>query len=584
MHHAPPLLALLVIALTLAFVFGTIARLLRLPPLIGYLVAGAVVGPHTPGFSADLGFTATLAEVGVGLLLFGVGLHFRAEDLLAVWRVALPGAVAQVAAAGLLGGLAGVALLGLSGAGAFAFGLALAIASTAVATRALEERGRLSGEAGRLALGWLVVQDLIVVLGLVLLPALSGRGQEGGLAWAMLRAVGELVAFMALMLLAGRRVLPWALKRVARTGSRELFTLAVVVVALGVAYSATALFHVSFALGAFFAGVVLGESDLGHQAAAETVPLQRVFAAIFFFSVGMLLDPANLASAPWASAAALLVVLIGTGGATFALLLLLRVPPATAAVVGAAMAQIGEFSFVLAELAIGQGALPAEARGPILLGSFGAILLLPLTFRAFAALAPRLAASPALSRWQRGRAAAAPPHPGLPALEQHAILVGYGRVGATIAAALRRHNLPLVVVEEDRRIADAARAESLPVIWGDAAKEEVLQGARPHQARLLILALPGAWEARQVIALARAANPAIEVAVRTHDDEEVAWLRQEASVGMAVMGEREVALGMADFAMQRLGVSPSTAQATVDVLRARMPGEGLAGEPLPGAA
>ncbi|WP_160000692.1 cation:proton antiporter, partial [Roseomonas sp. 18066] len=405
MHDAPPLLAILVLALTLSFVFGLAARLLRLPPLVGYLVAGALVGPHTPGFSADLGFTATLAEVGVGLLLFGVGLHFRAEDLLAVWRVALPGALAQVAIGGTLGGLVGVALLGLSGPGALAFGLALSIASTAVATRALEERGRLSGEAGRLALGWLVVQDLVVVLGLVLLPALAS-GRSEGLGLAMLRAVGELVAFMAVMLLAGRRVLPWALKRVARTGSRELFTLAVVVAALGVAFSATILFHVSFALGAFFAGMVLGESDLGHQAAAETVPLQRVFAAIFFFSVGMLLDPANLAAAPWASAAAVFVVLVGIGVATFALLLLLRVPPATAAVVAAAMAQIGEFSFVLAELAIGQGMLPAAVRGPVLMGAFGTILLTPLSFRAFGWTAQRLAAQPHLARWPRSPSAA----------------------------------------------------------------------------------------------------------------------------------------------------------------------------------
>ncbi|WP_419898311.1 cation:proton antiporter domain-containing protein [Roseomonas sp. USHLN139] len=575
MHNAPPLLAILVLALTLSFVFGLAARLLRLPPLVGYLVAGALVGPHTPGFAADLGFTATLAEVGVGLLLFGVGLHFRAEDLLAVWRVALPGALAQVAIGGTLGGLAGIALLGLSGPGALAFGLALSIASTAVATRALEERGRLSGEAGRLALGWLVVQDLVVVLGLVLLPALaSGQGSAAaeGLGLAMLRAVGELIAFMAVMLLAGRRVLPWALKRVARTGSRELFTLAVVVAALGVAFSATILFHVSFALGAFFAGMVLGESDLGHQAAAETVPLQRVFAAIFFFSVGMLLDPANLAAAPWASAAAVLVVLVGIGGATFALLLLLRVPPATAGVVAAAMAQIGEFSFVLAELAIGQGMLPAAVRGPVLMGAFGTILLTPLTFRALAWAAQRLATQPQLSRWREaGRRP--PPHAALPGLQGHAILVGYGRVGRTIAAALRRHNLPLVLVEEDRHVADRARADALPVIWGDAAREEVLNAARPRQAKLLILALPGAYEARQVMALVRAVNPAIEVAVRTHDDDEIAWLRQEGGVGLAVMGEREVALGMADFALQRLGVPASTAQATVDVLRARMPGE-----------
>jgi CPA2 family monovalent cation:H+ antiporter-2 len=579
--HVPPLLAILVVSLSLAFAFGLAARALRLPPLIGYLVAGAVVGPHALGFAADAGFTATLAEVGVGLLLFGVGLHFRPQDLAAVWRIALPGAVLQVAVGGLLGGLLGHALLGLSVGGACVFGLSLAIASTAVATRALEERGRLAGEAGRLALGWLVVQDLIVVLGLVLLPAASGGAGGGGaggggggdLGLALLQALAELAAFVGIMLLAGRRFLPWALRLVARTGSRELFTLAVVVAALGIALSAAALFHVSFALGAFFAGVVLGESDLGHQAAAETVPLQRVFAAIFFFSVGTLMDAGSVAAAPVTAVAAIAVVLLGTGLATFLLLLALRVPPATAAVVAPALAQIGEFSFVLVELGIGSGILPDAARGPVLLGSFSAILLTPVSFRVSALLAGRLEECRALGRWQRSRNAQGqvPPVPGL---RDHAILVGYGRVGHTIAAALLRHGLPLVVIEGDRHIADALRqAATLPVIWGDAAREEVLAAANPAAARLLILALPGAWEARRVMALARAANPAIGIAVRTHDDGEIAWLREVAGVDLAVMGEREVALGMADFAMQRLGVSAATAQATVDSLRARMPGE-----------
>jgi CPA2 family monovalent cation:H+ antiporter-2 len=570
--HVPPLLAILVVSLSLAFAFGLAARALRLPPLIGYLVAGAVVGPHALGFAADAGFTATLAEVGVGLLLFGVGLHFRPQDLSAVWRVVLPGAVLQVAAGGLLGGLLGHRLLGLSVGGACVFGLSLAIASTAVATRALEERGRLAGEAGRLALGWLVVQDMIVVLGLVLLPAASGGGAHS-LGLALLQALAELAAFVAIMLLAGRRFLPWALRLVARTGSRELFTLAVVVAALGIALSATALFHVSFALGAFFAGVVLGESDLGHQAAAETVPLQRVFAAIFFFSVGTLMDAGSVAAAPVTAVAAVAVVLLGTGLATFLLLLALRVPPATAAVVAPALAQIGEFSFVLVELAIGSGILPDAARGPVLLGSFSAILLTPVSFRVSAILATRLEESRALGRWQRSRDAQGqvPPVPGL---RDHAILVGYGRVGHTIAAALLRHGLPVVVIEGDRHIADALReAATLPVIWGDAAQEEVLAAANPAAARLLILALPGAWEARRVMALARAAQPGIGIAVRTHDDGEIAWLREVAGVDLAVMGEREVALGMADFAMQRLGVSAATAQATVDSLRARMPGE-----------
>ena len=574
MDHAPPFLAGLVLGLALAFAFGLIARALRLPPLVGYLVAGVAVGPHTPGLTADAAFTQTLAEVGVGLLLFGVGLHFRLKDLLAVWRVAVPGAVAQVALGTLLGAGLGTLALGLAFAPALAFGLALAIASTAVATRALEEGGSLAGSAGRLALGWLVVQDLLVVFGLVLLSALSGRsaltGADTGIAFALLLAGAKLVAFAALMLVVGMRVLPWALAKVARTGSRELFTLAVIVVALGVAYASASLFGASFALGAFFAGVVLGESDLGHQAAAESLPLQRVFAAIFFVSIGMLLNPWTILDAPVTSLAALATVLLATGFATFVLLVVLRTPPAIAATVAAALAQIGEFSFVLMELAIAAGTLPDAVRAPILLGAFGAILLMPLTRRGFAWLATKVPASADPHDADRARLAAA-----LPKLDAHAILVGYGRVGSTIALALRRHHLPFVVVEDDRRRADLARAAGIPVIWGDAAREEVLAAAGPPQARLLIVALPGAWQARAVVELARRLNPAIEVTVRAHDDAEVLWLEKTVGAGMVVMGAREVALGIADFAMQRLGVAATTAQATVDVLRARPISESL---------
>jgi CPA2 family monovalent cation:H+ antiporter-2 len=562
MDHAPPFLASLVLGLAFAFAFGLIARVLRMPPLVGYVVAGIAIGPNTPGITIDGAFTRTMAEVGVGLLLFGVGLHFRPKDLLAVWRVAVPGATAQVALGTLLGAALGLALPGLSFGSALVFGLALAIASTAVATRALEERGQLSGEAARIALGWLVLQDLVVVLGLVLLPAASGgHGEEVGS--AVLLAIAKLGAFAALMLVVGRRVLPWALRQVARSGSRELFTLAVVVVALGVAFGASSLFGVSFALGAFFAGIVLGESDLGHQAAAETLPLQRIFAAIFFVSVGMLLNPLTVLDAPVTSVLALAVVLIGTGGLTFGVLVALRVAPATAVIVAAALAQIGEFSFVLMELAIGQGILPAALRGPILLGSFGAILLMPLTFRVLTALAARL------PTWAQPPPRGVPRTASLPRLGGHAVLVGYGRVGVLVAAALRRHNLPFVVVEDDRARMELLRRQAVPVLWGNGTQPEMLEAAGIGHARLLIVTLPLAWEARRVVELARAANPRIEVAVRAHQDSEVDWLHDQDSAGLAVMGEREVALGIADFAMQRMGVAASTAQATIDVLRKR---------------
>jgi CPA2 family monovalent cation:H+ antiporter-2 len=568
MEHASPFLTSLVLGLAAAFAFGLVARMLRMPPLVGYLVAGVAIGPNTPGVTIDGEFTRTLAEVGVGLLLFGVGLHFRPQDLLAVWRVAVPGATAQVAVGALLGAALGMALPGLGVGPALVFGMALAIASTAVATRALEERGQLSGEAGRIALGWLVLQDLLVVLGLVLLPAASGAGLAGtaadGIGTAILLALAKLGAFAALMLVAGRRTLPWMLGQVARSGSRELFTLAVVVVALGVAFGASTLFGVSFALGAFFAGVVLGESDLGHQAAAETLPLQRIFAAIFFVSVGMLLNPVSVLEAPLTSVLALAVVLLGTGVASFLLLVGLRVPPSTAAVVAAALAQIGEFSFVLMELAIGQGILPEALRGPILMGSFGAILLMPLTYRALAALAARMPDRPRPGREGAARFAA-----GLPRLEGHAVLVGYGRVGVLVAAALRRHNLPFIVIEDDRHRVDVLLGQGVPALWGNGTQPEMLEASHVGRARLLIVTLPLAFEARRVVELGRAANPAIVVTVRAHQDAEVDWLHDQDSTGLAVMGEREVALGIADFSLQRMGVAASTAQATVDVLRRR---------------
>lgn len=561
------MLVTLVVALALALAFGAAARWLRLPPLFGYLIAGVVISPHTPGFVGDAALTSTLAEVGVALLLFGVGLHFRLADMLAVWRIALPGAVLQIGFATLLGGVVGAFGFGLGPGPALVFGLALAIASTAVSTRMLAEQGQLSGAAGRIALGWLVVQDLLVVLALVMVPAAAGAG-TAGLAQAILIALLELLGFALCVLVIGRRALPAILSRLARGPARELFTLGVIVAALGTAYAAAELFHVSFALGAFFAGVLLGESDLGHQAAAEAMPLQRIFSALFFVSVGMLVDPMALLAAPVVSAAALLVVILGVGVATFLLLLAFRVPAPTAARVGGAFAQIGEFSFLLAKFAIGLGVLPAAASAPILAAAFGGILLLPLSQRGFAWAGRRVHASPAWRAWQSGGSGPRFTLPETRGLHEHAILVGHGRVGRVVAAALRRHGLDLVVIEADRIGAERARAAGLRVIWGDAARPEVLQAARPETARLVVLALPDAAEARRVLQLVRAANPEIQAAARAHDDDDMAELTGEGGVALAVMGEREIALGIADFALRRLGVDAAEAQATVDRLRA----------------
>jgi CPA2 family monovalent cation:H+ antiporter-2 len=559
------MLATIVACILLAFIMGSGARLLRLPALIGYIAAGMLISPWLPGAVAERGMVSAMAEIGVALLLFGIGLHFRARDLLAVWRVAVPGAVAQIALALLAGAVVGHALLGLAPVAALAFGLALAISSTAVATKSLEERGKLGGAAGRIALGWLVMQDLVVVFALVLLPALAGHG-EGSLPLELGKAALSLIGFGLLMVLVGRRVLPWALRLVARGGSRELFTLAVLAAALGVAALASSLFGVSFALGAFFAGVLLGESDVGHQAAAEATPLTRIFSAIFFVSVGLLLDLSQVGGQPIASLAATVSVVLAIGGSVLALLLLFGVPPAVALLVAAGLSQIGEFSFLLTEVAIRQGLLPESVRGPVLMAAIGSIIATPLLLKAAEALGPRL------ERQLAGRAPrprpAAPPVP-FPVLANHAIVVGAGRVGATVIGALRRHHLPLIVVEEDRAGAERLLAEGIPAIWGDASRPEVLHAAAPERARILILALPGALEAREVLRLARQSNPAILTVVRSHSETETGWLEAEAGVGLVMMGEREIALGMADYAMQRLGIAASTAQATVDVLRRR---------------
>lgn len=567
MHHTAPLLATLVIALALAFALGLAARLLRVPPLLGYLAAGLVVGPYTPGFVADAGVTSAMAEIGVALLLFGVGLHFRPRDLLAVWRVAVPGAIAQIAIGTALGALLGHLAFGMGTGSAVVLGLALAISSTAVATRTLEERGRLGGDAGRLALGWLVMQDLVVVLALVLLPALA-RGSDGaGLGPALLRTAAELAAFLLVMAVAGRVLLPRLLSLVAATASRELFTLAVVVVALGTAFGSSALFGVSPALGAFFAGVLLAESPLGHQAAAETAPLQRVFVALFFVSVGMLVDPLAVLAAPFLTLGVFLVVLLGTGFAILALLVGLRVALPTAAVVAGSMAQIGEFSFVLAALAIGQGLLPETVRGPMLAAAALSIVLTPLTLRLAERVAARAVGDRRYRAWETRRAGArAFPSPP-PGLSGHAVIVGFGRVGRVVARGLTAHGIPIVVIEADHARAVALRREGIPVVWGDAAQAEVLAAARPESARLLVLALPDAFGCRRVLELARATNPGLPAAVRAHDDEEAALLERIEGVGLVVIGEREIALGMAGFALRHFEVEASGMQATLEGLR-----------------
>ena len=564
MRHETALIATIAAGLGLAFLFGLAAVRLRLPPILGYLIAGVAVGPFTPGFVADAGLASQLAEIGVILLMFGVGLHFSIADLLAVRRIAVPGAIAQIAAATGLGALVARGW-GWSWGTGLVFGLSLSVASTVVLLRALEDRGALESADGRIAVGWLIVEDLVTVLALVLLPALAGlaggAASDAAAGGSLLAALGitlaKVVGFVGLMLVVGRRAVPWLLGRVARTGSRELFTLAVLAVALGIAVGAAALFGVSFALGAFFAGVVVSESDFSHEAATSALPLQDAFAVLFFVSVGMLFDPTILVRQPLQVLAVVLIVLLGKSVAAFAIVLAFRYPVHTALRISASLAQIGEFSFILAALGVSLGLLTPEAQGLVVAGALLSITLNPFVFSAVDPLARWLRArrglAEALER-PAGELAELPPGVDTERLRGHVVVVGHGRVGAPVAEELAAHRVPYVIVEQSREVAETLRTAGLPVIYGDATRPDVLAGAHLERARLLVVAAPDAYQARAILDLARRLNPDLEVIARTHSDAERAWLEQHGAA-QALVGERELAVSLTRAALRRLGVA-----------------------------
>jgi CPA2 family monovalent cation:H+ antiporter-2 len=561
MPHAISLITTVAAGLGMALIMGFLATRLRLPPLVGYLVAGIVIGPATPGFVADVHLAGQLAEIGVMLMMFGVGLHFSVADLMAVRRIAVPGAMVQIAAATLLG-MATAMWWGWSAGGALVFGLALSVASTVVLMRALEARGVLNSLNGRIAVGWLVVEDLVVVLILVLLPALAevlgtaASAPETPLWQTLAITLGKVAAFVALMLVVGRRLLPRLLWAVARTGSRELFTLAVISAAVGVAYLSAELFSVSFALGAFFAGMMLRESSLSHRAAEESLPLRDAFSVLFFVSVGMLFDPQVLLREPLMVVVTIAIVMLGKTVAAVGLVLLFRYPLNTALTVGASLAQIGEFSFILAALGVSLGLLPTEGQSLILAGALISISLNPLLF---AAIEPA-------QRWIRSRSHLAralersdDPLAELPAtvnqdlLTGHVLLVGYGRVGSRIAEALTARGLPFVVAEQNRELVEGLRQRNVPAVSGDASDPAVLIQAHVARARLLIVATPNTAGVRKMVETARTLNPRIETLLRTHSDEEAELFRKE-NLGTVFMGEQELAHAMTRQALIRMGV------------------------------
>jgi CPA2 family monovalent cation:H+ antiporter-2 len=575
MPHDTTLISTIAAGLGFAFAFGFVAQRLGMPPLVGYLVAGIAVGPFSPGFTADASLAGQLAEIGVILLMFGVGLHFSLGDLLAVRRIAVPGAIGQITVATVLGALL-VHGWGWSWGQGLVFGLALSVASTVVLLRALEQQGILDTADGRIAVGWLIVEDLVTVLALVLLPALAvslgGTAGEssGGLVATLAITLGKVLAFLAIMLLVGRRAVPWLLERVARSGSRELFTLAVLAIALGVAVGAAALFDVSFALGAFFAGVVINESDLSHQAASEALPLQDAFAVLFFVSVGMLFDPNILLRQPLQVVAALAIVMFGKSLAAFVIVLAFRYPLRTALTVSGSLAQIGEFSFILASLGLSLGLLAEESQSLIVAVALLSITLNPLMFAAVRPVDRWLRAHPrllaALERDDDSRDLGVNPE-AQDHLRDHAILVGYGRVGGTVGAALTQSRIPYVAIERDRRIVEALRKAGIAAISGDATRHGILGLAHPERARLMVVATPDPYQAREVITLGRKANPTLDIVVRTHSVAEERYF-EKLGVGRVVMGERELALGMAHYALLSLGRSDDEADEAVSQLRA----------------
>jgi CPA2 family monovalent cation:H+ antiporter-2 len=555
MPHASPLIATIVGGIGLAFILGTIANRLRISPLVGYLLAGVVAGPFTPGFVADGTLAPQLAEIGVILLMFGVGLHFSLKDLMAIRAIVIPGAILQVTASTLLGtALAWV--LGWSGSGAVAFGVALSVASTVVLMRALQERHLVETDRGHIVVGWLVVQDLLMVIVLVLLPPIAAAlGQQGGtaagaidygsLAASLGITLAKVALFVVLMLIVGRRAIPMLLHYIAHTGSRELFRLAVLSVALGVAFTASELFGVSFALGAFFAGMTLSESELSQVAAEESLPFRDAFAVLFFVSVGMLFDPSTLVQDPLPIGGVLLLVLVGNPLLALVAARLFGARFDAALLLAAGLAQIGEFSFILADLGIGLGVLPERARHLILAGSILSILVNPLVFAFPGWLLPRL-------RRRRAPAAApivSPSEASLvpTGLRDHAILIGYGRVGRLVGQGLAESGWPLLVIEDAEDAFERAKAAPVEAIHGNAADDRILRAANLGDARMLLVAIPNAFEAGQIVEQARAANPRIEIVARAHFDAEVDHLLQHGA-DIVIMGEREIARSMLERA------------------------------------
>jgi CPA2 family monovalent cation:H+ antiporter-2 len=562
MDHNLTLITTIASGFGLALIFGFIAERCRLPALVGYLFAGILIGPATPGYVADISLASQLSELGVMLLMFGVGLHFSINDLMSVKRIALPGAIVQMAIATVLG-MALANWWGWTFGEGLIFGLALSCASTVVLLKALEARGILDSMNGKIAIGWLVVEDLVTVLVLVLMPPLAailgGVSLENTatLAAPLWQTVSftllQVTGFIVLMLVVGKRLLPWILWHVAKTGSRELFTLAVISAAIGIACGAAVLFSVSFALGAFFAGMVMRESEFSHRAAEESLPLRDAFAVLFFVSVGMLFEPAILVEKPLSVLVVVAVIVLGKSIAAMMITLALRYPLNTALTVAASLAQIGEFSFILAGLGVSLGILPAEGMSLILAGALISMAINPMIFSLIKPLQTWLLRVSELARHYEkntGLFTELPMTTEAKYLAGQVVLVGYGRVGKKIAKVLSDKNIPFVVAEQNRELVENLRKKGIPAVSGNASEPSVLIQAHIANAAMLVIATPDTIDVRKMIKAAKMLNPEIKIVIRTHHEDESKFLREE-HLGKVFYGEEELANGMSAFIVEQ---------------------------------
>jgi CPA2 family monovalent cation:H+ antiporter-2 len=567
MPHDLPLITTIAGAFLSALVMGSLAQRIGLSPIVGYLLAGVVIGPHTPGFVGDAGLAAQLAEIGVVLLMFGVGLHFHLKDLLAVKGIAIPGALVQSACATLLG-LATGSAFGWSASAGLLLGIALAVASTVVLMRALEDAQLLNTVSGHIAVGWLIVEDILTVVVLVLVPVLAGTAASDalgsppasrGFAAALAIALGKLVVLVALVMLAGSRVIPWLLERAARLRSRELFTLTVLAVALAVASGAALFFGASMALGAFLAGMVVGQSPVSHQAAADALPLRDAFGVLFFVSVGMLFDPGFPLREPALVLAALAVVLIGKPLAAVAVVATLGYSARTALVVGLGLAQVGEFSFILAELARGHGLLPAEGHSVLVACAIVSISINPFLFRALDPLEQWAQRHGRLWRLLNARAErrsglvnAETARVALDRQGPLALIVGYGPVGQSVDRAIREAGIETVVIDLNLDTVSALGRERRKALYGDASHPDVLKQAGIARAAHLVITLPHSVNRGPLIAAARNLNPGCRILVRARYIRERAELAQ-AGATAACFEEIESAVALTERLLRDLG-------------------------------